>query len=308
VPVIHKAHWKWLVIVYFFLGGIAGGAQVIAAAASLVGGSSGRQVARAARYVSFLAFLPCPPLLILDLGRPERFLHMLRVLKLRSPMSVGTWVLVLFGPVVALASAQQAAADGLLPPRARQLLPTVKPPLLNLLGALCGALLASYTGVLLGATAVPVWTRRASLLASLFAASALSAAAAAVALMHGLLGHRHDRRLARFEQTSGLIEAGLLLAWFAGLGRSGRPLQHGRRAALFRHGVAGAGIAAPLVLGALAGAVPRGGGVLSLAAALLTLAGGFLLRYLIVVAGHASADDPEATFEMTRRRADLNDA
>ncbi|MCV5792012.1 polysulfide reductase NrfD, partial [Escherichia coli] len=84
------------------------------AAASLVGGDRARPTVRTARYVSFLAFLPCPPLLILDLGRPERFLHMLRVVKLRSPMSVGTWCLILFGGAATTSVAAQAAQDGRL--------------------------------------------------------------------------------------------------------------------------------------------------------------------------------------------------
>lgn len=301
VPVIHRAHWKWLVITYFFLGGISGGAQAIAAVASLVGGKRSKPVVRAARYVSFAAFLPCPPLLILDLKRPERFLHMLRVVKLRSPMSIGTWCLVLFGGVATATAALQAAEDNLLPVSVRPKLDTVPRRGLDAAAGALGLLLAGYTGVLLGATAVPLWARRSLLLGPLFLSSALSTAAAAVSLVRSFARRGHDPALARFEQVAALVESALLLAWLAGLGRSGKPLNEGRHGKAIRHGVAGVGLAAPLVLNAATFSLKRGGRQVSIVAALLALAGGFLLRYLVIVAGHASADDPEATFEMTRR-------
>ncbi|MGH2558058.1 MAG: NrfD/PsrC family molybdoenzyme membrane anchor subunit, partial [Thermomicrobiales bacterium] len=96
LPVIHKAHWNWMIVVYFFLGGLSGACYVIASIAELIGARRYGEIVRAGRFLSFLTLLPCPVLLILDLQRPERFLHMLRVVKLRSPMSVGTWGLLLF--------------------------------------------------------------------------------------------------------------------------------------------------------------------------------------------------------------------
>src|SRR4051812_40936790 len=86
VPVIHKPHWKWLIIVYFFLGGISGASYVIASLSHLFGPNQDRRIVRAGRYLSFATLIPCPVLLILDLGRPGRFLNMLRIVKLRSPM------------------------------------------------------------------------------------------------------------------------------------------------------------------------------------------------------------------------------
>src|SRR3712207_785565 len=97
IPVIHKPHWKWLIIVYFFLGGIAGAAHVVAAIADLVSPRDNRTIVRIGRYVSFSALVPTPILLILDLARPRLFLNMLRIVKFRSPMSVGTWGLTVFG-------------------------------------------------------------------------------------------------------------------------------------------------------------------------------------------------------------------
>jgi formate-dependent nitrite reductase membrane component NrfD len=223
------------------------------------------------------------------------------VLKLRSPMSVGTWVLVAFGPLAALLGARQAAEDGVLPGRLRSAAYWLGNGRIETPAGVLGIALAGYTGVLLGATAVPLWTRRATLLGPLFLCSAMSSAAAAVALVRSRIGTGHDPRLAAFEQGASLAESAALLAWMAALGKTGAPLRDGRRGSALRHGVGGIGLALPLLLNAAGQATSRRR-PLATGAALLTLLGGFLLRYLVVVGGHASADDPEATFEITRRR------
>lgn len=87
-PVLKAPVWSWEIVWYFFFGGLAAGCYVIASIASLFGSSEDRAVVRTGYYLSLLALLPCPPLLIKDLGRPERFLNMLRIFKLKSPMSV----------------------------------------------------------------------------------------------------------------------------------------------------------------------------------------------------------------------------
>ncbi len=88
-PVLKAPIWRWEIVWYFFLGGLAGGCYVIASIAALFGSQEDQAVARTGYYLSLLALLPCPPLLIKDLGRPERFLNMLRVFKVKSPMSMG---------------------------------------------------------------------------------------------------------------------------------------------------------------------------------------------------------------------------
>ncbi len=88
-PVLKEPFWKWEIIWYFFFGGLAAGCYVIASIASLFGSSEDRAVVRAGYYASLLALLPCPLLLIKDLGKPERFLNMLRIFKVKSPMSIG---------------------------------------------------------------------------------------------------------------------------------------------------------------------------------------------------------------------------
>ncbi len=307
VPVIHKPHWKLLIITYFFLGGIAGGSYVIASIAELLGGSGDRRITRAGRFVSLAALLPCPILLILDLGRPERFLNMLRVVKLRSPMSLGTWGLTIFGGFCALSAVGEAARAGLLgentaPARFGRSVPS---RLVGAMGTLPAFFLSGYTGVLLAATAVPFWTRNYLLMGPLFFASALSSATAAIALVLALArGTSRETlmRLERLDTVAMLAELSMLLAARANLGDTlSRPLREGRLGQLYRVGLLGLGLAAPLALQGkthLRGEPPSPTGTALVS--LLILAGGFLLRYIMVMAGRRSADDPHATFELTR--------
>ena len=304
VPVIHKPHWKWLIIVYFFLGGIAGAAYVVAAIADAIGAAPDRRIVRTGRYLSLAALIPSPVLLILDLGRPERFTNMLRVLKLRSPMSVGTWGLTGFGGFCAASAAIQAAQDGLLGDgRLARRVSRLPAGRIGALGVPLALFVAGYTGVLLAATAVPLWTKRALFLGPLFVSSALSTAVSAIiGILAAAPGTRPDTldRLERLEVTAVLSELSLLTAWLTRLGPTARPLTEGTTGALVRHGVVGAGLVLPLWLHAakrrLPPTVKR---PLTVLASVLVLAGGFMLRYAVVVGGHASADDPQATFELT---------
>ena len=95
-PMLKKPTWKWFIPLYLFLGGVAGGVALLGALAEMLGGPRHRATVRHARYLSLLLSILCPVLLILDLGRLVRFHHMLRVFKLSSPLSVGTWILSTF--------------------------------------------------------------------------------------------------------------------------------------------------------------------------------------------------------------------
>lgn len=88
-PVLKKPVWSWEIVWYFFFGGLAAGCYIIASLAALFGSREDRVTARTGYYLSLLALLPCPVLLIKDLGQPERFLNMLRMFKVKSPMSIG---------------------------------------------------------------------------------------------------------------------------------------------------------------------------------------------------------------------------
>ena len=305
LPAIHKPHWRWEIVLYFFLGGIAGASYAIASIAGWVADAEDQDITRVGRYLALAALVPCPILLILDLGRPERFHHMLRSLKLRSPMSLGVWDLLLFSGFCGLSALSQAARDGLFGrgtgmPR---LLRAVPPRAVGLLGLAPALFLSGYTGVLLAATAVPLWTRNYLLLGPLFLTSAMSNATAAIALTLALRRGTRPATLARLERLDSialLAELGLLLATRANLGPTvGGPLREGRLGGLHRFGVLGLGVAAPLALqvgGRLRGRHPsRARAILTSA---LVLGGGLALRYVMMMGGRASADDPHATFAL----------
>jgi formate-dependent nitrite reductase membrane component NrfD len=304
VPVIHRPHWKWLITGYFFLGGISGASAVIAAIGRLYGGAHTESMVRIGTYVSFFALASCPPLLILDLGRPGRFLNMLRVFRASSPMSVGTWGLTAFG-IVSTASASMQVALDLRPDRKGVSAMSYGRPggTVALLSALSGFFVAGYTGVLLAATAVPLWSKRPALLGPLFLSSAMTSGAAAISAVATILGsesHIGHERLRILETLAAITEGSLLLGWIVALGPTARPLKEGRIGMIVRHGTVGAGIALPLLISAARDHLPqRLRRSANLVASLLTLAGTFGLRYAVVEGGRQSADDPGATFEMT---------
>ena len=188
-PFIHAPVWSWEVAAYFWFGGMASGSAFVALACDVAGD---HRSAAIARKVALGAVAPAPVLLIADLGRPERFLNMMRIFKPRSPMNTGAWCLVAFsgsecagGGVADLAGRPQAARA------------------LGALTSLLGSYLGSYTGVLLACTAVPVWARSRTILGPAFVATATATGAAATRLVlvasglpHGppdAQGARHDR-------------------------------------------------------------------------------------------------------------------
>lgn len=307
-PVLHAPHWGWLVVVYFFLGGIASASYVLASVAGLFGGVEGAPIKRAGRYLSFAALVPCPLLLIFDLGRPTRFLYMFRVLKLRSPMSLGTWGLGLFGAFATLTALIQAAEDGFLNRFGwgKRLVLALPHGLINVVGGVCGFFVGGYTGVLLGITAVPVWAKNALLLGPLFLSSAMSSGSAALTLVLMVRGDRYRQAVRRLERLDLVALCAELVLASAVYRRSGpvigRPLRQGRVGHLFHWGVLGVGLVVPLVLQVrqvLRGA--RAAHTTSVWSAFCALFGGLCLRYVMVVAGRESSQDPEATFVFARR-------
>jgi formate-dependent nitrite reductase membrane component NrfD len=303
LPPIHKPHWGWLIVSYFYLGGISSASYTIATIAQLLGGAANQPITRVGRYLSLATLIPCPVLLILDLGRPGRFHHMLRVLKLRSPMSVGTWGLSVFGAFATLVALTQAAQDGLLG-RAGRLARFVPSGPVAALGLGPSFFVGGYTGVLLAATAVPLWTKSHLLMGPLFLASAMSTASAAIGLALALARGTNQRTLGKLERLDSLAlltELSLLLLHQAHLGPTiGRPLAQGWSGRIHHVGVLGLGVVAPLLLQlkVLRGGEPSRRS--TALAALLVLMGGFLLRWVMVMGGRQSADDPAATFELTR--------
>lgn len=277
VPLLKPPTWKNEVAAYFYFGGISGGASVIAALAELFGGPSLKRLANVAHWVSLLTLLPCPPLLIADLGAPSRFHHMLRIFKPSSPMNLGSWVLTSHGALLA------PAALRLLPSKA---VAVAEIPL--------GLGLSGYTGVLIGTTSTPVWSQS-PFLGALFMASSMSTGAAAVSLGASVTGESKPERAALSTITtgSGLVELLLLATYLITSGSAARPLLEGPSSSITTGGALATG--AGIVLEASARRLPFGSGLVTKLAALCTLAGGAALRFSIVHAGHSSAKDRDQT-------------
>ena len=307
IPPIHKPHWQGLITWYFYLGGLSAGSYVVAAVAELFGRPEDRAVVRVGRYLSALIAIPCPILLTLDLGRPERFHLMFRVVKLRSPMSLGTWGLLLFGGFSALSAAIQAGRDGVFGSLTRPIARVPARPVAAL-GSLLGFFIGGYTGVLLGATAVPLWARNARLLGPLFLSSALSSACALIGLVLACLPGRHEQsagRLERAELLAAAGEAALLAAIHVHSGPLAAPMTSGRLGRLHAAGSVGAGLVAPLLIRVAGRRLRLPPRLLTILASSLVLLGGYLVKHVVVEAGRASADDPTATFRFARREGTI---
>jgi hypothetical protein len=231
--------------------------------------------------------VPCAPLLVSDLGRPERFLHMLRILKPRSPMSMGAWCLAAFSSSAGMA----AGADLLSRHRAARALGAAT--------AALGTYLGCYAGALLASTAVPVWSRSRMLLGPIFVttATATGAAVNGLALAATGLPRGHPTRDALAVVETGAIAAELALSSVneRRLGRFGEALREGRPGKLFR--LAKWSVRAGLALRLARG---RAAPWASHAGSGLFLLGGLAFRFAWVGAGRNSARDDEAVAASAR--------
>jgi Polysulphide reductase, NrfD len=285
-PVMHPAVWTWEVPAYFWLGGIATGSSFVALAADMAG--DGRSAA-IARRVTLAAVVPCAPLLILDLGRPMRFLNMLRIFKPRSPMSMGAWALSAFS------SAAGGAVGADLIGRRREA------RALGAATALFGTYLGSYTGMLLASTAVPVWARSRLFLPPIFVATATATGAATNRLVlaaAGLpVGHPTRSALGTIETGAMALELGLSTLNEKRLGRLGEALEEGRPGRLFT--LAKWGVRSGLALRLARG---RGGPWVHHVASVLYILSGLAFRFAWVGAGRTSAADDEAVARAARTK------
>src|SRR6266850_5195006 len=196
MSLLQSPHWPFLIDVYFFLGGLAGGAFVIATVANLLDATRYRGVVRVGYYLALAALLPCPLILIVDLGVPARFMNMVLTFNPLSPMSMGAWALLGFSTAAFLAAFLTLLEDlG----KARNL--SAPKLIVGLIGGFLGFFLAAYPGVLLGATARPLWIN-AHTLGALFLAVGASSGAAAMALVLAAVSRRSGDGIARLATTT----------------------------------------------------------------------------------------------------------
>jgi formate-dependent nitrite reductase membrane component NrfD len=300
IPPIKKAHWTWEIPIYFWIGGLTAGTHLFSTVAQLLGHED-KALVRTSRYSVLVFMLLSPILLISDLGRPERFYNMLRIVKLRSPMNTQSWALTIFGQLSGLIAAKQAAEDGLLGHNfLSRLLITLIPARLLAIVALPFALyIGANTGILISATSVPIWARNWLLNGPTFLSSGVSTALSFLSfVLH--LGHwgqaKTLRVLRRAERLVILIEAALIATSMIRMGRWGKPLRSKEIAPLYFGGALLGGVVAPLAL--LFGRETRNKSLLT---STLVLLGGLAFRFSIILAGRKSADDPEAYFTFAKK-------
>lgn len=282
-PVVRPPVWTWEIPIYLFVGGLGGMSAVIALGAVLF---HHFDIARTAMWVAGIAAVISPILLILDLGRPRLFINMLRVFKPQSAMSMGAWILVGFGicVVVGLICLElqtshlfAGSVEGIL---------SVLTKILVFGSAMCGMLLATYTGVLIGATVIPAWFLHHRLLPIHFGTAGLGSATALLEL----LGHR-IASLNAIGIFAAAVET-VLLIWLS-LDKHGiadRAIHEHRSGWLIRIGELFTG-PIPLVL-RFVGAIPL--------AAISFLFGALVSRFGWIAVGKISGRDPEAVFASQR--------
>jgi hypothetical protein len=268
-PIVRPPVWKQEVGWYLFTGGLAGASSTLGLAARLTGN---RALARSTTLTAAAALTASPALLIKDLGRPERFMNMLRVVKPTSPMNIGSWILTAAGTAAGTAAACEVT----------NVLPRVR-ALAQGTAGLLGPALATYTAVLVSDTSVPVWHEARRELPFVFASGAAASAGAAAVILTPVAAAGPARRM-MLAGAAGELAATTVME--RRLGELGEPYHEGKAGAFAR--AAKAATAAGTVLGAAAGRRP----VLGRMAAAFVFGGAVAERFAVFRAGFQSAEDP----------------
>ena len=282
-PVLKPPVWTWEIPVYFFVGGLSGMAALIASVGLIFHRSD---LARTAMWLAAVGAMLSPILLTMDLGRPRLFLNMLRVFKYRSPMSVGAWIVFVFGAcAIPGVIAVELYARHIFGGGIDQFL-KILAGLLVAGSAFWGMLLATYTGVLLGATAIPAWFLHRVFLPIHFGTAGLGSAAALLELL--------GDRVAPLNALGFLAAAIQTTLWIwleiDKHGAADRALHEARSGWLIRVGEI---LIGPLsLILRLTNLVPFAG--------IAFLLGALISRFGWISAGKVCACDPEAVFASQR--------
>lgn len=283
--------WGWYIVVYFFLGGIAGGAAFLSGLLDLFGNRLDRGMTRIGYLIALIAIIIGAPLLIADLTQPDRFLHMIwksdsggPMFKYYSAISLGVWIIPLFVLFVLLAAAASLADAGPLPRGLAALGEGVLGKIIALGCAVLGAALAAYTGLVLTGTNRPLWGDTVWI-TLLFLLSGISAGGAAMILFGWRQGHPATVRwLEQMEGYSSLLELAVLAIIAFTIWGVASVVWNGVWGAILLFGVIFLGILAPLTFYLR----PRALGMATVpVAALLVLLGSFLLRTVIILSSEA---------------------
>ena len=279
-PVIKEPIWTWEIPMYFFTGGLAGASAGLGYLSELRGN---RVLARRAWALALFGVGTSPALLISDLGKPSRFLNMLRMFKVTSPMSVGSWVLSAAGTATGLAFVNEFT--GLFPRSSRAARPAA---------ALVGLPLSTYTAALVTNTSVPVWHEARGFIAVVFASGAAASAGAAAC---AVTPQSHAGPARRLAIGGAVAELSTIQLMERRLGELGEPYHHGAGGRFTRIGKA---LTAAGGIAIAAGA--RRSRAAAVAGGVALAAGALSERWAVYKAGFASAADPKYTVGPQRER------
>lgn len=288
--------WSWQIAVYLWLGGMAGGAYCAAFLIDRVGGRRQKELLQIATWIGVPMVLLGSLLLTVELGLGVRFWHIFTRFFTLSPMSIGSWLLLLW-PIVAIAMIALWFAEAFEPEEQqtgmfarvaswiRPLVPAID--ILSWFAFVLSVLLIAYTGVLLSATNQPLWSDN-LLLPALFVASAVSTGIA-VLVVALLLRRRRPFRaldyLSRADPVVGIIELVILVAFLVALGPARQVIISGTLGVLFWVGAVLVGMLVPLALGLRSRVQGKESGYAALLVALWNITGGLILRAVIVLGG-----------------------
>lgn len=285
-PMLKEPVWRPYIPLYFYVGGVAGASLALGAAAQLAGTRKLDRMVRRAHWMGILGSTAGAGLLIADLGRSSRFLYMLRVFRPTSPMNMGSWILAIT-PAAAITAGLFARSRGVWYGVGE---------VAGYLSGISGLGLATYTGVLLAGSAIPVWQESRRELPFLFGSSAVAGAASLFDLLY------EDRRECRITRAYGIAGRAAELTSSILMERRasrvpvvGRPLKKGFSGMLWRAaGVLTASSLAVLLL-------PRQSRAKRVIAGALGTLGSIALRFAVERAGVQSARDPRASFHLQRQ-------
>jgi Polysulphide reductase, NrfD len=292
-PVVKPAPWGHEVAAYLFLGGVAGGSGLLAAGAQLTGRKTLR---RNTRLSALIAVMLGAVALVMDLGRPERFINMMRTVKLTSPMSIGSWILSLFSAGIGIAAVSEV--DRMTGERIplgplRPVLRAVEGPA-GLEAAVFAPPLAVYTAVLLADTATPTWNATHEDLPFVFVSSASLAASGLAMITTPVAEAGPARKLAVLGVLGDLVAMKVMVRRMDPV--AAEPLHHGEPGRMLqwseRLAIAGG-------LGALLGGRHR---VVAALSGLALMTASALTRFGVFEAGKESARHPRYTIEPQKRR------
>ena len=300
-PETQAPRWEWYYIaMYFYIGGVSAGAYFVGSLLELLNKEKLREVSKTAYLIAFPLICITPVLLIADLGQPARFWHLffytrdgIPYMNLTSPLSVGTWALLVYSGMSFLSFLNVIEGEGRLVTsqaltKFHAMFSRVPHKVYSAVGSFFGFFVAGYTGVLVNTTARPLWEAADPLYGPIFVVSAASTGAAAIAL--AMAWRKSTARdtfahLERFDRIVMVIELALIIALFGVAGRYAAPLLTGLYGFMFLGGTVLLGILLPLWLGWRGNASGAANTEMAVLPAVLVLFGGLMLRISLVQAG-----------------------